>query len=96
MDGKGMARMKAVPRILSAAEIERHRWLEFIGFLKLVKGTFFVALGFGLLRMLHHDIYILALQVVVPAPVSTRDASVICTVSVRVNRTAIIATCSKI
>lgn len=56
--------MKAVPRILSAAEIERHRWLEFIGLLKLLKGTFFVALGFGLLRMLHHDIYILALQVV--------------------------------
>lgn len=59
-----MARMKAVPGILTATEMERHRWLELIGMLKLLKGAFFVALGFGLLRMLHHDIYLLALQVV--------------------------------
>ncbi len=56
--------MRAVPGILTATEIERHRWLELIGVLKLLKGVFFVSLGFGLLRMLHHDIYLLALQVV--------------------------------
>ena len=32
--------------------------------LKLLKGAFFVALGFGLLRMLHHDLYLFALQAV--------------------------------
>ena len=32
--------------------------------LKLLKGVFFVALGFGLLRMLHHDLYLFALQTV--------------------------------
>ena len=41
-----------------------HRWLEVIGVLKLVKGAFFVALGFGLLRMLHRDLYLFALQAV--------------------------------
>jgi uncharacterized membrane protein (DUF2068 family) len=43
---------------------QHHRWLEVIGVLKLVKGAFFVALGFGLLRMLHHDLYLFALQAV--------------------------------
>lgn len=43
---------------------KHHRWLEFIGVLKLLKGAFFVALGFGLLRMLHHDLYLFALQTV--------------------------------
>jgi uncharacterized membrane protein (DUF2068 family) len=42
----------------------RHRWLELIGVLKLLKGAFFVALGFGLLRILHHDLYMFALQTV--------------------------------
>ena len=43
---------------------QHHRWLEIIGVLKLIKGAFFVALGFGLLRMLHHDLYLFALQAV--------------------------------
>ncbi len=43
---------------------QHHRWLELIGVLKLVKGAFFVALGFGLLRMLHRDLYLFALQTV--------------------------------
>ncbi len=43
---------------------QHHRWLEVIGALKLVKGAFFVALGFGLLRMLHRDLYLFALQAV--------------------------------
>ena len=42
----------------------RHRWLELIGLLKLLQGGFFIALGFGLLRMLHHDLYLFALQAV--------------------------------
>ena len=46
------------------ARDDRHRWLELIGALKLVKGAFFVALGFGLLRMLHHDLFLFALQAV--------------------------------
>lgn len=41
---------------------DRHRWLELIGFLKLLKGVFFVALAVGLLQMLHRDIYLFALQ----------------------------------
>ena len=48
----------------AAGEFERHRWLELIGLLKLLKGAFFVALGFGLLRMLHHDLYMLSLWAV--------------------------------
>lgn len=56
--------MKAMPKSWAAKEIERHRWLELIGVLKLLKGAFFVALGFGLLRMLHRDIYLFALQAV--------------------------------
>ena len=47
-----------------APPLQRHRWLEFIGVLKLLKGVFFVALGFGLLRMLHRDLYLYAQQVV--------------------------------
>lgn len=43
---------------------KHHRWLELIGVLKLLKGGFFVALGFGLLRMLHHDLYTFALEMV--------------------------------
>ncbi|MGC1784817.1 MAG: DUF2127 domain-containing protein [Acidobacteriaceae bacterium] len=46
------------------ARQDRHRWLELIGLLKLLKGAFFVALGFALLQMLHHDIYLLALRAV--------------------------------
>jgi uncharacterized membrane protein (DUF2068 family) len=42
----------------------RHRWLELIGVLKLLQGGFFVALGFGLLHLLHRDLYIFALQAV--------------------------------
>ena len=48
----------------SAGRPQRHRWLELIGVLKLLQGGFFVALGFGLLRMLHHDLYMFALQMV--------------------------------
>jgi uncharacterized membrane protein (DUF2068 family) len=48
----------------AAALPQHHRWLELIGILKLLKGGFFVALGFGLLRMLHHDLYMFALQMV--------------------------------
>ncbi len=56
--------MKAMSAGHTAGEVERHRWLQLIGALKLLKGAFFVALGFGLLRMLHHDVYLFALQVV--------------------------------
>ena len=42
----------------------RHRGLELIGGLKLLQGVFFVGLGFALLRMLHHDLYMMALSVV--------------------------------
>lgn len=56
--------MKAIRRLYTAREIERHRWLQLIGLLKLLTGAFFVAMGFGLLRMLHHDVYLFALQVV--------------------------------
>ena len=48
----------------TAAKVGRHRWLELIGILKLARGAFFVALGFGLLRMLHHDVYMFALRAV--------------------------------
>jgi uncharacterized membrane protein (DUF2068 family) len=47
------------------AEPHKHqRGLVLIGALKLLKGALFVAVGFGLLRMLHHDLYILALRAV--------------------------------
>jgi uncharacterized membrane protein (DUF2068 family) len=59
-----MVRVKAMSTRHTAGEIERHRWLELIGVLKLLKGAFFVALGFGLLRMLHRDVYLFALQAV--------------------------------
>ncbi len=59
-----MARVKTNPADHAAAEIERHRWLELIGVLKLLKGAFFVGLGFALLQMLHHDLYMLALWAV--------------------------------
>jgi uncharacterized membrane protein (DUF2068 family) len=48
----------------TAGPFQRHRWLELIGILKLLKGAFFVALGFGLLRMIHHDLYMFALWAV--------------------------------
>lgn len=56
--------MNTKPAGKHAKEVERHRWLQLIGGLKLLKGVFFVALGFGLLRMLHRDVYLFALQVV--------------------------------
>jgi len=59
-----LARVKAASKSRTAEEMERHRWLEFIGVLKLLKGAFFVALGFGLLQMLHRDVYLFALQAV--------------------------------
>lgn len=59
-----MARVNTNPAGHAAAEFERHRWLEFIGVLKLLKGAFFVGLGFALLQMLHHDLYMLALWAV--------------------------------
>ncbi len=40
------------------------RGLIVIGILKLLKGTLFVALGFGLLKLLHRDLYQLAMQLV--------------------------------
>lgn len=43
---------------------DKHRWLELIGVLKILKGLFFVGLGFALLRMLHHDLYMLAIWLV--------------------------------
>ncbi len=58
-----MARGKTMPAS-NATEIERHRWLEFIGVLKLLKGAFFVGLGFALLQMLHHDLYMLSIWAV--------------------------------
>jgi uncharacterized membrane protein (DUF2068 family) len=59
-----MAYVIAKPAGKRAKKAERHRWLQLIGGLKLLKGAFFVALGFGLLRMLHRDVYLFALQVV--------------------------------
>jgi uncharacterized membrane protein (DUF2068 family) len=38
--------------------------LVLIGLLKLMKGTLFVALGLGLLKLLHHDLYTLAMRLV--------------------------------
>ncbi|MGH9615356.1 MAG: DUF2127 domain-containing protein [Acidobacteriaceae bacterium] len=43
---------------------EHHRGLEVIGALKLLQGGFFVALGFGLLHMIHRDLYLFALETV--------------------------------
>ena len=54
-----MTREKAI-----SAAVDRHRWLELIGVLKLVKGVCFVGLGFALLQMLHHDLYLLSLRAV--------------------------------
>jgi uncharacterized membrane protein (DUF2068 family) len=62
--GKETAGVTTAPQMRNATPPQHHRWLEFIGVLKLVKGAFFVALGFGLLRMLHHDLYLFALQAV--------------------------------
>lgn len=59
---QGHRRVAGTSRLISAPH--HHRWLELIGALKLLKGVFFVALGFGLLRMLHHDLYMFALSVV--------------------------------
>ena len=54
--------MTTAPPLPTHDPQQRHRWLELIGLLKLLQGGFFVALGFGLLRLLHHDLYIFALQ----------------------------------
>lgn len=48
----------------TVARSDHQRWLVLIGGLKLLKGVLFVALGFALLRMLHRDIYMMALRVV--------------------------------
>jgi len=53
-----------MPGDLAAHKPERHRWLEAIGLFKLLQAAFFVGLGFALLRMLHHDLYMLALAAV--------------------------------
>jgi uncharacterized membrane protein (DUF2068 family) len=62
--GKETVGVTTALQMRNATPPQHHRWLEFIGVLKLVKGAFFVALGFGLLRMLHHDLYLFALQAV--------------------------------
>jgi uncharacterized membrane protein (DUF2068 family) len=62
--GKELVGVTTALQTRKANPPQRHRWLEFIGILKLIKGAFFVALGFGLLRMLHHDLYLFALQTV--------------------------------
>lgn len=56
--------MSGSPVRTKSRRSEHARWLVVIGGLKLLKGAFFVALGFGLLKMLHHDIYMAALRVV--------------------------------
>lgn len=56
--------MTTASQIRTEGPPQRHRWLELIGILKLLQGGFFIALGFGLLRMLHHDLYMFALQMV--------------------------------
>lgn len=45
-------------------EAEHHRWLELIGILKVLQALFFVALGFGLLKLLHRDLFLFALHTV--------------------------------
>jgi uncharacterized membrane protein (DUF2068 family) len=62
--GKELVGMTTALQTRKVDPPQHHRWLEFIGVLKLVKGAFFVALGFGLLRMLHHDLYLFALETV--------------------------------
>jgi uncharacterized membrane protein (DUF2068 family) len=62
--GREIAGMTTALQVRNAGPRQHHRWLEFIGALKLVWGAFFVAVGFGLLRMLHHDLYLFALQMV--------------------------------
>ncbi len=44
--------------------LHRSRVLILIGVLKLCKGVLFVALGFGLLRLLHRDLYHLAMRLI--------------------------------
>ena len=56
--------MTTTLQMRNSSPSQQHRWLELIGVLKLLKGVFFVALGFGLLRMLHRDLYLFALQAV--------------------------------
>lgn len=56
--------MMHTPAPRAIGKHKHQRGLVLIGALKLLKGTLFVALGFGLLRMLHHDVYMLALWVV--------------------------------
>lgn len=59
-----MVRVNAKLAADRAGGVERHRWLELIGFLKLLKCAFFIGLGFALLQMLHHDLYMMSLWVV--------------------------------
>lgn len=48
-----------------AGKSTRHsRGLIIIGVLKLLKGSLFVALGFGLLKLLHRDLYAIAMKLV--------------------------------
>ena len=55
----------ASPTVLAARHTGHHsRGLILIGALKLLKGLLFVALGFGLLRLLHHDLYAMAMRLV--------------------------------
>jgi uncharacterized membrane protein (DUF2068 family) len=57
-------RVKIKPMGDAAVKFERHRWLELIGVLKFLKGALFVGIGFALLQMLHHDLYMLSLWAV--------------------------------
>jgi uncharacterized membrane protein (DUF2068 family) len=59
-----MVSVTVIPAENSTAKPGYQRWLVLIGALKLFKGALFVALGFALLRMLHRDFYMVALQVV--------------------------------
>ncbi len=36
--------------------VSQNRWLELIGFFKIVKGVFFVMVGVGVLRLVHRDL----------------------------------------
>lgn len=51
-------------RHVSRKSGHRSRGLILIGVLKLMKGSLFVAVGFGLLKLLHHDLYPMAVRLV--------------------------------
>lgn len=63
MTGKAV---KATHRAVRAAQRGRRhlRGLVLIGVLELLKGTLLLALGFGLLKLLHHDLYAMTMQLV--------------------------------